>query len=218
MRRGIKPPFNIADAEWKIRELSSKLTKNPGDNNCRLELAETLEKLARFSEQIHDYLNAWRYYQGAAQALKSGDDKSLKKRADDDAQKAEFCHKLRIDYLSGMKLEGLVYVSFNWKKYKTLDPGKAMEYIRVVGLPMRKSWSAAKREHHFRLPEAPEPSLVVMFKIERDGTIKDIKLTKSSGRPAIDEMALQAVKAAGKAPPLLPEMGAETQFQAQFVK
>lgn len=216
LRRG--PQINKVAVECKIREMTSQLAKEPDNKECRLRLAQGLETLAQYSLDQEDFLNAWRYFEGAAHVLNYPKEKGLKKRADEDAEKAAQCHQARVDFLSKMKIKGWVYVTFNWHKINDLDPKAANEYIQQIGLPVRKNWSVAKRLHNVQLGEFTGPHIIVSFNIHRDGSISDIKLTKSCGRPAIDELALQCVKKVTKEPPLLPVMGQVLPCEAQFAR
>jgi TonB family protein len=213
-------PGNLADVQSKVRSLYAALARDKNNQDCRLELAQDLESLALYAERNRDYLNAWRYYEGAAQVLDYPGDGSQKKRAAKDAEKAESNHKLRLDYIKNLKLVGWVYTTFNWHDYKNLETKQGADYQSAVGLPIRRNWSFAERMLHLRLPHvaSPKPMLIVSFNVHRNGTLSDIKVAKSCGQPKIDEIAMQAVKDVGKAPPLLPAMGDVVPFQAQFIK
>jgi TonB family protein len=216
---------NMLDVQLKVQKLWVVFGKDPDCRECRLKLAQGMEGLGLFAEGNRDYVNAWRYYEGAAVAANYPREKTWKKRADQDSQNAARCHKLRLDYIKDLKLIGWVYTSFNWHNYKGLDPKAATTYMTEVGLPIRRNWSYARRTMGFRLPEGPEgpegpdgPVLVVSFNVHRNGTVSNIKLVKSCGTPKLDAVAMRAIAEVGKMPELLPGMGEVVSFQSQFVK
>ncbi|MDX1971329.1 MAG: TonB family protein [Candidatus Sumerlaeia bacterium] len=82
--------------------------------------------------------------------------------------------------------------------------GKGMS-LKSAGLPLYYSQGALQHvSRFFTVPEAQQQSVsaVLEFRILRNGTITDIRLKRSCGVPALDQRALEALRAAKKFSPL----------------
>lgn len=211
------PRFEAGKAEWRIRELNAMVENHPGQKEYRLRLVDALETLGKFYE-TRDTMKATRYYEAAAHTLNNPPEKDWKKRADQDSKKADHYRQIRMTYLRGLETKGFTFTSFNWRKIKGLDPKDASDYTGKVNQPIRSNWSVARRITEFSLEEVSKPAIIVNFNIHKDGSISDIKVTKSCGRPKIDQIALEAVQKVSKMPPLLPAMGEVIPVETQFIK
>ena len=59
---------------------------------------------------------------------------------------------------------------------------------------------------------------VIVMRLSRDGTIRDVKIVKSSGNVMFDNSALMAIKKVGQFPPFPPEIAIESEeFEVSFV-
>lgn len=86
----------------------------------------------------------------------------------------------------------------------TVSGGKGMT-LKSSGLPEYYSKGALQHvSRFFTVPEAQQQSVsaVLEFRILRNGTITDIRLKRSCGVPALDQRALEALRAAKKFSPL----------------
>jgi TonB family protein len=209
---------NLLDAKLKSKTLYALLAKAPADKKARLKLAQCLEAMGAYSENMHDYINSWKYYDGAANTLSYPVEKAWENRAEHDAKKAANNHQLRLDYIKSLNLAGLVLTTCNLHNYKNADIKYSSDYMNEVGLPISRNWSFVEKNLGIRLPPVPRPELVVAFNVYTDGTVGDIRLVNSCGKSEADAAAVQAVKDAGRALPLFPWMGRVVAFRSQFVK
>lgn len=96
-------------------------------------------------------------------------------------------------------------------------------YIHVVDVyqaedvdfgPYMAAMQKAVKKHWFPPRGSESKHTVVLWKIQNDGTITNVRLDKSSGSPNVDEASLKAVRALGKFRPL--PAGAPDSIDIQF--
>jgi len=83
-------------------------------------------------------------------------------------------------------------------------------YANLIRDRIAQNWQTAGLDERSQRTPA-----MVSFAIMRDGTIRDIQLTASSGNPNIDNTALRAVYLSNQLPPLPPQVS-ENSITAQF--
>jgi TonB family protein len=128
------------------------------------------------------------YHPGLASANQSTDEylkKLVEKFTVVDAPPREL--KCRV-HMIGELADPFDHISFSQKDAKSDDD----DYMTEVDKCMKWSWNPPK--------DATHREVRIIFSINRDGSLKDLKLLRSSGSPKMDQSALQAAKDASPLP------------------
>jgi TonB family protein len=213
-----QPLVSVRAIEEKICKLQTTVLDHPSDLVSRKLLVQYLTILAEYSEKRGDNLTAWRYYEGAAKALRESKDKAMLAQVATVSEKAERNHNLRKQHLKNLKRLGFVLVKFDWAQCKFQDRTVVAAYLTSLTEKLRDAWSDT--EHRLGLLTSAElaRSIRVNFSLRRDGVVSDIKLISGCGNKSLDQGALETIESLAKQPALPTAAGNNLILQAEFSK